>query len=90
VKHGVTTDDGETITAERVVKTTSEELDVIRNEIGAERFQLGRFEQARALFLQVATDTSEFSEFLTLPAYPLLCGQPTLVPPSPHYAPPRH
>ena len=73
LKHGVTTEEGRAITRQRVTETTSEELDVIRREIGTERFERGKFAQARDLFLQVATDTTQFSEFLTLPAYSQLC-----------------
>jgi len=69
LKHGASTDDGQPITKERVTKTTDEEMSVIRAEIGDERFDSGKFEQARALFTDVATNTDQYIEFLTLPAY---------------------
>jgi malate synthase len=69
LRHGVTTDDGLPVTRERVEAATAEELQGIRRTIGAERFEAGRFEEAQALFLRVATDTEHFTDFLTLPAY---------------------
>jgi malate synthase len=43
----------------------------VREEVGPERFDRGRFEDARALFEQVAT-SDELQEFLTVPAYEVL------------------
>ena len=69
IAHGCSTDDGRTVTADRVAETTVEELAVIRKEIGDERFLSGQFERARELFLEVATNSDQFCDFLTLPAY---------------------
>jgi malate synthase len=69
LKHEATTDDGAAIDAQRIEKTVAEEMAVIRDEIGAERFDGGHFELARKLFVDVATNTREFTDFLTLPAY---------------------
>jgi malate synthase len=69
LRHRAQTDDGAPITTDRVERTVAEELDGIRREVGDARFENGRFEQARALFTRIATDTSSFTEFLTLPAY---------------------
>ena len=49
----------------------TEEFNRVRDEVGASRFKQGRFEEARALFVQVATST-ELADFLTLPAYEIL------------------
>jgi malate synthase len=68
MKHGVVLDDGAPVTRARVEKTLDEELAVVRNEIGAARFDAGAFDEARALFLEVATSAA-LIEFLTLPAY---------------------
>ena len=43
----------------------------VRDEVGAKRFERGRFDEARSLFVQVAT-SDELEEFLTLPAYEIL------------------
>ena len=43
----------------------------MREEVGAKRFERGRFDEARSLFVQVAT-SGELQEFLTLPAYEVL------------------
>ena len=74
VHHGVTLDDGRTVTADLVRETATSELGRIRDEVGAEWFdQHGRAEQSRRLFEGVALG-SEFVEFLTLPAYEELEG----------------
>jgi malate synthase len=70
LRHAACTDDGAPITGERVQKAIAEEMQVIRREVGEQNFSRGKFEQARALFTRVASDTSgELVEFLTLPAY---------------------
>jgi malate synthase len=67
--HGVSTEDGEIVTKERIERAVDEEMNVIRSEIGDERFEGGRFAEARELFTELATDTDNFTDFLTLPAY---------------------
>ena len=74
LRHHATTDDGEPITAERVHAATEEEMQTIRAEVGDERFASGRYDEARRLFSKVATDTEQFTNFLTLPAYEQLCA----------------
>jgi malate synthase len=69
--HHATLDDGRTVTRPLVEQLIGEEFARVREEVGAERFGRGRFEDARALFTRVAT-TDELEEFLTLPAYDLL------------------
>lgn len=75
LKHGVSTEDGRPITPERVRQTTDEEMHTLRSELGAARFDGGKFVEARELFMQVATDTNQFPDFLTLPAYRKLIEQ---------------
>ena len=69
LRHGVATDDGVAVTRERVEQATDEEMRVIRREVGDARFESGKFDEARALFMRVATDIETFTDFLTLPAY---------------------
>ncbi len=54
--------------AERLRATLDEEMQVVRDEVGAERFDSGHFQQARDVFEHLCLDR-EFAEFLTLPAY---------------------
>ena len=60
---------GQAITVERVEKTTDEELEVVEREIGAEAFEASKLAEARRIFNSVATNTEDFTDFLTLPAY---------------------
>jgi malate synthase len=64
-------DTGEQVTADLVRKYADEETDKIRDEIGAEAYDSGRFKEARDIFEQVAL-ADDFVTFLTLPAYDLL------------------
>ncbi len=68
---GVTLDTGLVVTPSAIAKILDEELAVVRREISDARFDAGRFADARALFLHVAT-AEPYVEFLTLPAYELL------------------
>jgi malate synthase len=74
LRHNAATDDGEPVTAERIARTTEEEMKTIAAEVGERPFAAGRFEDARRLFSELATDTTHFTEFLTLPAYRQLCA----------------
>jgi malate synthase len=71
LKHRAALDDGRVVTADLVNQLVTEEFNRVRDEVGASRFKQGRFEEARALFVQVATST-ELADFLTLPAYEIL------------------
>src|SRR3954471_16745435 len=71
LKHRATLDDGRVVTSDLVQQLVTEESDRVRDEVGAARFGEGRFEEARALFVQVAT-SPELADFLTLPAYDIL------------------
>jgi malate synthase len=68
VHNGVSTQDGTPITAAYVRHIADEELDKIKETVGTERYEAGRYDEARELFEQVAL-ADEFVEFLTLPAY---------------------
>jgi malate synthase len=46
----------------------NEELMKIKQAVGVDRFNKGKFETARDLFDKMTTD-EEFAEFLTIPGY---------------------
>ena len=71
LQHGARLDDGRIIDRALFEALLAEETAGLRQELGAERFTGGRFEEAIALFVDLAT-AEEFEEFLTLPAYGLL------------------
>jgi malate synthase len=71
LKHHAKLDDGRTVTKAMVEQCIGEEYDRVREEIGAARFDRGRFPDARLLFEQVAT-SDQLQDFLTVPAYALL------------------
>jgi len=71
LRHRATLDDGRTVTPSLVERLTAEEFSRVREELGAKRFDSGRFHEARELFLRVAM-SDELEEFLTLPAYQIL------------------
>ena len=68
IKHEVNLSSGDKITIDIVNKIFDEELAVIKNEIGSERFESGKFELATDLFKEMI-NSDNFDEFLTLPAY---------------------
>ena len=68
VRHGVKTDDGKRVTPWLIAQIASQELDRIRREIGAERFDSGQFEKAHELFGDMIT-AEQFPQFLTSIAY---------------------
>jgi malate synthase len=56
------------VTRELVERVIDEELDKIRATVGDEAYREGRWDDARALFTEMAL-SADFAEFLTLPAY---------------------
>jgi len=71
VHHGVHLKEGPRVTPQLVRMLEGDELEKIRERLGAERFAEGRFKDARAIFEQVAL-SKEFAEFLTTPGYEYL------------------
>ncbi len=71
VRHGARLDDGRPVTADVVRSFVDVEMEAIRTTVGDDRFEAGRFEDARRVFADVALG-DEFTDFLTLPAYQLL------------------
>jgi malate synthase len=61
-------DTGERVTAELVRKVADEVTSAIRDEIGADAWDGGRWKEARDIFEEVAL-ADDFVTFLTLPAY---------------------
>jgi len=68
IRHGARLDDGRAVDAELFKRVLDEELERVRQRLGAERFAAGRYELAKILFTRLVL-ADEFEEFLTLPAY---------------------
>jgi malate synthase len=61
-------DDGRKVTLELVLAMIPEELARVRQNVGETGFASGRYPEAAKLFEEL-TESDEFAEFLTLPAY---------------------
>ncbi|HVW83695.1 MAG TPA: malate synthase A [Bryobacteraceae bacterium] len=70
-KHGAKLEDGRPVTPDLVKQTIGEELAKMRDRVGAERFEKGKFKVAAELFERMML-SGEFNDFLTLPAYQYL------------------
>jgi malate synthase len=69
IKHpGGVLDDGRRVTVELFEALLAEELGAIKESIGPEAYEAGYFEPASDVFKTI-TESSEFVEFITLPAY---------------------
>jgi malate synthase len=66
--HNATLDDGRPVTPDLFGQLLEEEMDAIREEVGDEYFNNGKFELAMQLFDTMIRE-DEFEDFLTLPAY---------------------
>jgi malate synthase len=64
-------EDGRTVTIELFHDIMREELQKVRDAVGADRYAAGKFEDAARLFDKLTT-TDEFVDFLMLPGYELL------------------
>jgi malate synthase len=71
VHHQVQTTDGRTVSIGLIEQITAEETARLRNDLGAARFDAGRFHEAADLFLQMSRSPN-CPEFLTSIAYDLL------------------
>ncbi|WP_075182824.1 malate synthase A [Pantoea sp. 1.19] len=71
IRHQKTLSNGEVVTVALFRRMLGEELRVIQEELGDQRFSQGRFEEATRLMERITTE-SELVEFLTLPGYRLL------------------
>ena len=66
--HGARISDGPVVDEALVREMLAQEMARIRDEVGAERFAEGRYDEAAGLFVDMIT-AEDFEEFLTLPAY---------------------
>jgi len=71
IHHGKTLDDGQQVTKALFQRMLAEEMQVIQQELGEQRFSSGRFHEAAALMEKITTQ-DELIDFLTLPGYALL------------------
>lgn len=71
IRHEATLDDGRVVTPELVRRVIDDEMRHMPEETGVERFDDGRFDEARVLFERLACG-ERLEEFLTIPAYTLL------------------
>ncbi len=69
--HQVHLKDGRLVTRELFDALFAEELDVVRTEVGDERYQNGHFKEAAEMFAAMITNP-ELDNFLTVPAYAYL------------------
>ncbi len=71
IHHGASLSDGRPVSRASFETIVAGEMRRVRDEIGPRRFDTGRFDEARDLFVSLSTaDTCP--DFLTLPAYDLL------------------
>jgi malate synthase len=70
-KHGAALEDGRKVTAEIVDELLTDEMAKLRNVLGAELYDSGRFPEAIQIFKSLS-ESEELAPFLTLPAYKLL------------------
>jgi malate synthase len=71
IKYGVELEGGAIATPELFERLLQEEMARIRDEVGDDAFDGGRFAEARDLFKTLSL-APQFEDFLTLPAYKLL------------------
>jgi malate synthase len=68
LRHRIVLADGRPLTRALLAAVADEELAALRITLGADRFDAGRFAEARHLFERVAVE-DPFVDFLTIPAY---------------------
>jgi malate synthase len=71
VHYGITLEGGTKVTAQLLDRLIDEEMARVRQEVGAQSYDQGRFPEAVRLFRDLST-ASDFEEFLTLPAFQIL------------------
>jgi malate synthase len=71
IHHGKTLSDGQPVTKALFRQMLCEEMQVIQQELGDQRFSAGRFDEAAGLMERITTQ-EELIDFLTLPGYALL------------------
>ncbi|MDP6931514.1 MAG: hypothetical protein QGG40_01300, partial [Myxococcota bacterium] len=82
IRHGVDLQvgPGDTVraTSDLLVRIVAEQLQCIREEVGSDRYQAGRYLQAAQLFEDLCI-AEQLDPFLTLPAYRRLVGIPPVL-----------
>nr|WP_321382295.1 malate synthase A [uncultured Vibrio sp.] len=71
IQHGKSLDNGQKVTKELFESYLKQEVEVVKQEIGEERYQAGRFEVAAQLMAKLTT-SDELTNFLTIPGYDYL------------------
>ncbi len=71
IQHGKSLDNGQKVTKELFESYLKQEVEVVKQEIGEERYQAGRFEEAAQLMAKLTT-SDELTNFLTIPGYDYL------------------
>ena len=71
IRYGAKLENGVAVTAEMVSELVDDEMAKLRDALGAETYDSGRFPEAIDLFRQLST-SAELKPFLTLPAYKLI------------------
>ncbi len=68
IKSQAKLDDGREINEQLFMDIMNEEMEKIKNAFGIEKYDGGKFELAKNLFIDMI-QKNDFDEFLTLPAY---------------------
>lgn len=71
IRHSKMLTNGKTVTADFFRHCLAQEMEVLKNELGDERFNQGQYQQAAQLMEQLTTST-DLADFLTLSSYELL------------------
>ncbi|WP_285330954.1 malate synthase A [Vibrio parahaemolyticus] len=71
IQHGKSLDNGQQVTKALFETYLQEEVEVVKKEVGEERYQAGRFEEAAQLMAKLTT-SDELTNFLTVPGYDYL------------------
>ena len=71
LRHKAKTVDGKEVTLDYYKMLLEEELQKIKDTIGDEKYNQGKFKESAEIFNKMST-SKIFEEFLTLPAYDLL------------------
>ncbi|ASO16959.1 TPA: malate synthase A [Vibrio parahaemolyticus] len=71
IQHGKSLDNGQQVTKALFETYLQEEVEIVKQEVGEERYQAGRFEEAAQLMAKLTT-SDELTNFLTVPGYDYL------------------
>ncbi|MEA2975213.1 MAG: malate synthase [Alphaproteobacteria bacterium] len=71
IKYGAVLENGTKVTPELFTRSLGEEMERVKEEVGADTYAGGRFPEAIKLFRDISL-APDFVEFLTIPAYELI------------------